>query len=120
MEHGNGFSIAGAIGPQGASGPQGATGQQGAIGPQGAPGAQGATGPQGPQGARGPEGPPGAKGDAGPAGLARRTGSCQADEFVVSVLCRAPSTPADATASPPQCVDSSGQMSPPQYLVCAK
>src|SRR5438067_1721543 len=86
----------------------------------------GCEGPQGPQGANGPEGqrgvagPQGPTGAAGPAGLARRTGTCQAGEFVVSVMCSGARFPVDDQNNPPSCVDANGTTSSPNYLVCGK
>jgi hypothetical protein len=104
---------AGAAGPQGVAGPPGSAGEPGAPGPAGPQGEAGLQGPAGPQGMRGEIGPagqpgvPGApgvgsqgeRGEPGPPGPAGASNlrafevtgdsaSCQANEILVSALCK--------------------------------
>lgn len=94
-------------GPVGPAGPQGDAGLQGPAGPQGVrgePGPPAVPGPKGDRGEQGPAGPPGPKGDRGEQGPAPpptgstanlrafdATGesfSCEANESVVSAICK--------------------------------
>jgi hypothetical protein len=94
-------------GPPGPVGPQGDAGLQGPAGPPGAkgdPGQMGSPGPTGMRGELGPAGPPGpmgAKGEAGPPGppgnsnlrtfdVNDESAACEADEVMVSAICKAP------------------------------
>jgi hypothetical protein len=105
----------GAPGPPGPMGPQGDAGLQGPAGPQGMrgeAGPAGAVGPPGPKGDPGEMGPPGEAGPAGPTGDTGDTGqvgppgppgnsnlrafdmggesaACEADEVLVSAICKA-------------------------------
>ena len=90
-------------------GPQGEPGVQGPAGPRGMPGARGEPGPtgsMGPEGARGdagvagPPGPPGPQGPPGPRApdlrafeTAGETAGCEANEILVSALCRGGGAP---------------------------
>jgi hypothetical protein len=92
----------GPTGPKGEAGLQGAAGPQGLrgeVGPAGAPGAPGAAGErgqigmQGPQGERGEPGPPRPAGPAAASNLRAfevtgDTASCEANEILVSALCK--------------------------------
>jgi hypothetical protein len=91
----------GPAGPQGVSGPQGPVGPQGPAGPAGPAGPEGKAGlqgPAGPQGVPGPPGPPGPKGEQGPAGgtamnlrafdATGETFACEANEAIVSAICK--------------------------------
>jgi hypothetical protein len=83
-------------GPQGMRGEVGSAGQPGAPGAPGVPGAAGERGQMGMQGPQGERGEPGPPGPAAPAGASNLrafevtgdTASCQANEILVSALCK--------------------------------
>ena len=86
------WNVAGPSGPQGTAGPQGEAGLQGPAGPQGLRGEVGPAGAPGTPGAIGMQGPQGERGEAGPNLRAFEvtgdTASCQANEILVSALCK--------------------------------
>jgi hypothetical protein len=111
----------GPAGPQGVAGPQGPTGPQGPPGPAGPAGPEGKAGlqgPAGPQGVPGPPGPPGPKGEQGPAGGAAtnlrafdatgETFACEANEAVVSAICKGGSGGPTLQDGTVRCAGSSG------------
>ena len=104
----------GPAGPAGPAGPEGKAGLQGPAGPQGVRGEPGPPGPPGPKGEQGPAGPPGAAGPAGAAANLRafdatgETFACEANETIVSAICKGGgggSTLQDGTV---RCAGSSG------------
>jgi Collagen triple helix repeat (20 copies) len=122
----------GPLGPAGPAGPQGVAGPQGPMGPQGPPGPAGPAGPQGeaglqgpagPQGVRGEAGPPGPKGEQGPPGppgtpgtpanlrafdAAGETFACEANEAIVSAICKGGSGGPTLQDGTVRCAGSSG------------
>jgi hypothetical protein len=96
--------LQGPAGPQGMRGQAGSDGALGPPGPKGDTGEMGLPGPTGMLGEAGPAGPMGAKGDTGQAGSPGLPGNsnlrsfdvngesvaCEADEVLVSAICKAP------------------------------
>jgi hypothetical protein len=112
---------AGPAGPQGVAGPQGPMGPQGPAGPAGPAGPEGKAGlqgPAGPQGVPGPPGPPGPKGEqagtgATPANLRAfdatgETFACEANEAIVSAICKGGSGGPTLQDGTVRCAGSSG------------
>jgi hypothetical protein len=119
----------GPAGPQGVSGPQGPVGPQGPAGPAGPAGPEGKAGlqgPAGPQGVRGEPGPPGPRapkceqGPAGPPGAAGAAANlrafdatgerfaCEANEVIVSAICKGGSGGPTLQDGTVRCAGSSG------------
>jgi hypothetical protein len=113
---------AGPQGTEGAQGPTGAQGPAGPIGPRGPHGEAGAQGPAGPQGQKGDRGEPGPAGAPGPAGPSGPTApanlrvidvngesiGCEADEVLVSVLCRGGTSAPALQGTSARCEGASG------------
>jgi hypothetical protein len=78
----------GPAGPAGPAGPEGEAGLQGPAGPQGVRGEVGPPGPAGPKGEQGPPGPPGAAANLRPFDAAGDTFACEANEVIVSAICK--------------------------------
>jgi hypothetical protein len=104
----------GPAGPAGPAGPEGKAGLQGPAGPQGVRGEPGPPGPPGPKGEQGPAGPPGAAGPAGAAANLRafdatgETFACEANETIVSAICKGGSGGPTLQDGTVRCAGSSG------------
>jgi hypothetical protein len=97
---------------QGPSGPQG---QRGEAGPAGAAGEKGETGPAGPAGPAGERGEAGPPGPPGPANANLRafdvngeTAACEANEVLVSALCKDGGGPPVLQGGAVRCTGASG------------
>jgi hypothetical protein len=107
------FALLVLAGCEGQQGPAGAQGHAGPPGPRGEAGPQGARGEPGPAGQAGAAGPKGDRGEPGPAGPAWSTAaasvrlfdaigetySCEANEIVVSAICKTGGAPVSLGAT---------------------